>query len=84
MQVSLTKEDRWGHTPLSEAERFGHTSVARLLRQYLEAAVGRDTSRPENRPPDKMMDDIMPKDWLIDARRTYCTVSVVFSNTIKF
>jgi ankyrin repeat protein len=40
VQVSLTKEDRWGHTPLSEAERFGHTSVARLLRQYLEAAGG--------------------------------------------
>ncbi len=38
MQVSLDGQDRWGHTPLSEAERFGHAQVVGLLKSSLQEA----------------------------------------------
>jgi hypothetical protein len=38
VQVSLDGKDRWGHTPLSEAERFGHAHIVGLLKSSHQAA----------------------------------------------
>ena len=34
-------EDRWGGTPLSDAETFGHTEIAALLREHAEDVASR-------------------------------------------
>jgi glutaminase len=39
-----TPQDRWGGTPLSDAETNGHTQVAELLRQH-----GEDKALPPHR-----------------------------------
>lgn len=33
-QVDPSSQDRWGHTALSEAQRFGHKPVADLLEKW--------------------------------------------------
>ena len=77
VQVSLAKEDRWCHTPLSEAERFGHTAVARLLRQYQEAAH----TRPEIWPPASRAKELFTRAKILLAawlRISFCDQSIMF------
>ncbi len=46
VQVSLDGKDRWGHTPLSEAERFGHAQVVGLLKSSHPEAEREVTDLP--------------------------------------
>ncbi len=46
VQVSLDGKDRWGHTPLSEAERFGHSHIVGLLKSSHQEAEREVTDQP--------------------------------------
>jgi len=58
--VDLQARDRWGGTPLDDAEHEGHTEVAEKLRQWLglDAGSGADDERGEDEGPRKIVCDI--------------------------
>lgn len=67
--VPHNPKDRWGNTPLDEAETFEHEKVAEYLRSFDEKAA--KTAPFINTPPvfsvDKDQDDVMRKSISADS-----------------
>ena len=47
-RVSPSIQDRWGNTPLEDAQRFQHSRVAELIRSFQQGAEGDGSSGPED------------------------------------